>query len=334
MSATKLRWGIMGCAAIAFRAVIPGIRASETGVVSAIASRDLSKSQEKAAEWEIPTAYGSYEELLADPNIDAVYIPLPNHLHKEWTIKAAKAGKHVLCEKPFAMDAAEAQEMVEACAAAGVLLAEAFMYRHHPRYEAIQEIVKSGEIGEIRGIHGAFTFNSSGASSNVRFHRDMGGGSLYDVGCYPISAARLLLGSEPEAATVHAYFSPTHGDVDMMASGLLEFAGGAALTFDCGMWAAGRNTLEVLGTLGRIEVPSAFVSPAGASNYIVITKDGRREVEVPFIDQYALQADDLAFAAWGRKPLRFAPDDAVRNMRVLDACLKSANERTRVVIEN
>jgi xylose dehydrogenase (NAD/NADP) len=333
MSLNKLRWGILGCAGIAKRAVIPGIQQSETGIVSAIASRDIAKAKETAESLGIPTAYGSYEEILADTHIDAVYIPLPNHLHKEWTIKAAEAGKHVLCEKPFAMDAAEAEEMVAACTAAGVQLAEAFMYRHHPRYDRMKEIIRSGEIGEIRGIHGAFTFNSSGAASNVRFHRDMGGGALYDVGCYPISVARYLLESEPEAATVHAFFSPQHDYVDMMASGLLEFAGGAALTFDCGMWAAGRNTLEVLGTLGRIEVPSAFMSHADASShFFVTTSAGRREEEVPYVNQYSLQADDLAYAAWGKKPLRFQAEDAIANMRVLDACLKSANERTRVAI--
>ncbi|MNI09680.1 Glucose--fructose oxidoreductase precursor [compost metagenome] len=335
MSSNPLRWGILGCAGIAVRAVIPGIRASETGIVTAIASRDLTKSQETANTLNIPTAYGSYEELLADPNIDAVYIPLPNHLHKEWTILAAQAGKHVLCEKPFAMNAAEAEEMVEACESAGVQLAEAFMYRHHPRYTQMKEIINSGEIGDIRGIHGAFTFNSSGANANVRFHRHMGGGSLYDVGCYPISAARYLLEREPEAATVHAFLSPQHDEVDMMASGLIEFSGGVALTFDCGMWAAGRNNLEVLGTLGRIEVPSAFVSPQDAgSNFFVITKDGRREVEAPVVNQYALQADDLAHAAWGNKQLRFKSNDAVANMRVLDACLKSAYERIRVPINS
>jgi xylose dehydrogenase (NAD/NADP) len=335
MGANQLRWGILGCAGIAVRAVIPGIRASETGVVAAIASRDLAKSKEMAAQLNIDKAYGSYEELLADSEIDAVYIPLPNHLHMEWTLRAAQAGKHVLCEKPIALDAAQAEKMVTACEQAGVQLAEAFMYRHHPRYFGIKEIIRSGEIGSIRGIHGAFTFNNAASGSNVRFHRFMGGGSLYDVGCYPISAARYLLEQEPNAATMHAFFSPEHDDVDMMASGLLEFTGGVALTFDCGMWAAGRNTLEVLGDLGRIELPSAFVTPPSpGSNFFVITKEGRREVAVPDVNQYALQADDMAYAVWGKKPLRFESMDAVRNMRVIDACLQSAREHARIVIPN
>ena len=331
---TKLRWGILGCAGIAIRACIPGIQNSETGVVATIASRDLQKSQETAAKLNIPTAYGSYEELIADPNIDAIYIPFPNHLHKEWTIRAAQAGKHVLCEKPAALNTAEVEEMVAACEAAGVQFAEAFMYRHHPRYERIKEIMASGEIGDIRGIHGTFTFNNPGDSKNVRFVKAWGGGSLYDVGCYPLSAARLLLGREPEAVTTHAFFSPEHDNVDMMMSGLVEFSGSVSLTFDCGMWADFRNTIEVLGTLGRIEVPSAFITPTEESgHFIVSTSAGRREEKVPYLNQYSLQADDMAYAAWGEKPLRFAPSDAVNNMKVIDACLQSAREHARIVIK-
>ncbi|SDD76036.1 Predicted dehydrogenase [Paenibacillus sp. UNCCL117] len=329
----KLRFGILGCAAIAFRAVIPGIRESELGEVAAIASRSLDKAKEAAAKWDIPQAYGSYEELLADESIDAVYIPLPNHLHREWTIKAAQAGKHVLCEKPAALTAAETEEMVAACAEAGVVFAEAFMYRHHPRYRMVREIIASGEIGELRAIRGSFTFNSSGNAGNVRFNRDMGGGSLYDIGCYPISAARYVLGQEPEAVTVHAFFSPQHGDVDMMASGLVEFPGAVGLTFDCGMWAAGRNTLEILGTEGRIEFPSAYVGPTDAgANFFVTVKGERREVEVPHVNHYALQADSLARSVLTGEPPAFEPSDAVMNMRVLDACLESARERRRVVL--
>ncbi|RXZ84292.1 gfo/Idh/MocA family oxidoreductase [Paenibacillaceae bacterium] len=325
----KLNWGVLGCAGIAVRSVIPGMRASETAEVLAIASRDLAKAEETAQKLDIPVAYGSYEALIADNNIDAVYIPLPNHLHMEWAIRAMEAGKHVLCEKPLALNAAEAERMVGASAKAGVHLAEAFMYRHHPRYTRMKEIIKSGEIGEIRGIYGNFTFNNAGDASNVRYRRDWGGGSLYDVGCYPISAARMLLEAEPEAATVHALISPEHDNVDMMASGVLEFAGGVALTFDCGMWAAFRNSLEVLGTEGRIEVPSAFV---GDPNFYVSTNAGRREEKQETLNQYALQADAFAAAVRGEQP-RFAPSDAVLNMKVIDACLKSAYERQRVTIE-
>ncbi|MNK29569.1 Glucose--fructose oxidoreductase precursor [compost metagenome] len=333
MSGKQLKWGVLGCAGIARHAVIPGIMQSELGVVAAIASRDLSKAKETASELNIPVAYGSYEELLADESIDAVYIPLPNHLHKEWTIKSAKAGKHVLCEKPIALNCDEAQEMREACQKAGVQLAEAFMYRLHPRYKMITDIITSGEIGDIRGIHGAFTFNNAADLNNVRYKKWMGGGSIYDVGVYPISAARLILGADPEAVTVHAFFSPEHDHVDMMASGLLEFPGSVALTFDCGMWAAGRNTLEIVGTAGRIEVASAYVAlPDRSANFTVITNVGQREVEVPVVNQYAIQADEFARAILSGKPLRFDSSDAVRNMKVVDACLKSAKERKRIIL--
>lgn len=329
MSNRKVRWGVLGCANIAIRSVIPGIRQSETGEVVAIASRDQSKAQAVAAQLDIPHAYGSYEDLLRDESIDAVYIPLPNHLHKPLTLAAAEHGKHVLCEKPIALSAREAEAMVEACEQSGVLLAEAFMYRYHPRYDRIQAIIQSGEIGELRGIHGTFTFNNAKAASNVRFHREMGGGGIYDVGCYPISAARLILGTEPEAVTVHALLSPQHDGVDMMASGLVEFPNHVGLTFDCGMWADFRNTLEILGTDGRIEVPSAFIGPPSIH---VVANGERREEAFPEVNQYALQADSFGRSIRDGQPLRFAPNDAVLNMRVIDACLESATERRRVTL--
>ncbi|GIP34795.1 Gfo/Idh/MocA family protein [Paenibacillus sp. J2TS4] len=333
MSNRKLQWGIMGCAGIAIRSVIPGIQTSARGEVAAIASRDEAKARETADKLGIAKAYGSYEALLADDSIDAVYIPLPNNMHKEWTIRAAEAGKHVLCEKPFALDARESEEMTEACAKAGVHLAEAFMYRHHPRYEHLREIIAAGEIGELRGVHGTFTFNSSANTTNFRNNPAMGGGALYDIGVYPISAARLVTGLEPEAATVHAFFSERHGGVDMMASGLLEFPGGIGLTFDCAMWAAGRNTLEILGTDGRIEVPSAFVcDPGTPSVFYVIAKGERKEVEFPPVNQYSLQADDFAATVLDGAASVFDPQDAVLNMRVVDACLESARTRSRVSI--
>lgn len=330
----KLKWGILGCASIAKRAVIPGIRASERNEVAAIASRDAEKASRTAEDLDIPIAYSSYEELLADDSIDVVYIPLPNHLHREWTIRAAQAGKHILCEKPLALTAAEAEEMAVACADAGVQLSEAFMYRWHPRYDAIKEIIASGEIGELRGIRSAFTFNNAEDMSNVRYKREWGGGSIYDVGCYPISAARLITGQEPEAVTVQALFSERHGDVDMMASGLVEFAGSVSLTFDCGMWAAFRNPLEVLGTDGIIEVPSAYVTGSpGSGSFFVQSGGQRREVVVADMNVYAAQADALALAISGEASLRYTPQDAVRNMAVIDACLASARERRRVELE-
>ncbi|WP_046173423.1 Gfo/Idh/MocA family protein [Domibacillus indicus] len=331
---TNIRWGILGCAAIAKQAVIPGIQKSATGIVKAIASRTIEKAEEAAAELGIETAYGSYEELLADPNIDAVYIPLPNHLHREWTIRAAEAGKHVLCEKPAALNAGEAEEMKEACEKAKVLFAEAFMYRYHPRYQTIREIIQSGEIGEVRSLHGTFMFNNAEDKQNVRFKKDWGGGSLYDIGVYPLSAARLLLEEEPSAVSVHAQFSPEHDHVDMMASGVVEFPGGTALTFQCGMWAHFQNELSIAGTKGRIDIPSAFITHQNREDFFFVsTESGRREVEVPIVNQYTLQADVMGRCIEKGEPLPFNASDAVLNMRVLDACLTSAREKRRVELE-
>jgi xylose dehydrogenase (NAD/NADP) len=329
----KLRWGILGCANIAITAVIPAILLSETGEAAAIASRDEQKSKQVASKFGIPKAYGSYEQLIADPNIDAIYIPLPNHLHQEWTIQAIEAGKHVLCEKPLALNAIQADDMVRAAQKKGVLLTEAFMYRHHPRYDRIKQIIATGEIGTIRGIRGTFTFNNAEDLENVRFKASMGGGSLYDVGCYPIHAARYLLDREPIAATVQAFFSLDHDNVDMMASGLIEFPDNIGLTFDCGMWAEFSNTLEILGSEGKIEIPCAFLSPLSAeSNFFVTVKGKRREEQAEHVNQYVLQIDDFGSSVLNSTPYRYALDDAVKNMRVIDACLKSANERSRVAL--
>jgi xylose dehydrogenase (NAD/NADP) len=327
----KLRWGVIGAAGIN-QSVIPAIQASSTGSVMAIASRDLVKAQKAAEKFNIPTSYGSYEEILLDNQIDAIYIPLPNHLHKEWVIRAAQAGKHVLCEKPLALNAKEAQEMVDACAKANVKLAEAFMHRHNPRLDRIKEIIASGEIGQIRALHGAFTFNNAQDKNNVRFRAEWGGGSVYDVGCYPISLARLIMGSEPVAATAHAFFSQEHDGVDMMCSGLIEFTDQVAMIFDCGMWADFRQTFEILGTEGRIEIQQAFLPGPDNADFIVIVKGVRREEKADFQNPYTLQADNFARAIFGEQPLRYESQDAVLNMRVIDAVLKSAKEKLRITL--
>lgn len=330
----KVRWGILGCANIAVKAVIPAIQQSETGTVVAIASRERSKAEETAVELGLGRAWGSYEELVADPGVDAIYIPLPNHLHTPWAIRAAQAGKHVLCEKPIALDEGEAREMASACAAAGVVFAEAFMYRFHPRYDRIKEIIDSGEIGTIRGMHASFRYDGSQKSDNVRWYRDMGGGGIYDVGCYCISSARLLLGREPEAVTAQAFFSPRHDHVDMMASGLVEFPGGVSLTFDCAMWASPRQTLEIIGTEGRIELTeSAFSNPRPDQAFITVqVGDFRRLEQVVGPNQYTLMVDDFGRAVQNGTPVRFGPDDAVANIRVVEGALRSARERKRVVL--
>ncbi|OKP98563.1 Gfo/Idh/MocA family protein [Paenibacillus sp. P46E] len=327
----KLRWGIMGCAQIATGSVMPAIQESETGVIQAVASRGLDKSSAVAKEFGVPQAYGSYEELLADPNVDAVYIPLPNHLHREWAIRAAEAGKHVLCEKPIALNSREAAEMVEACRKAGVHLAEAYMYRHHPRIAEVRQIIASGEIGELRSIRGTFTYNDAEDTSNIRFKSAWGGGSLYDVGCYPLTAARLLFGSEPEAVTVQAIFSPEHDHVDMMASGLVEFPGGVSLIFDCGMWAYNRQLLEVLGTEGRIEIPMPFNARFDDAEFFVYAAGEVRRARATGANPYVRQADNFAAAVFGAEPA-VAADDPVQNMLLLETCLASARQRERITL--
>jgi predicted dehydrogenase len=330
--AKKLRWGILGTAMIATGSVIPGIRNSETGEVVGIASRSLEKARNVANQFGIPKAYGSYDELLADSDIDAVYIPLPNHLHMEWTIRAASAGKHVLCEKPAALDADEAQRMVDACKEAGVVFAEAFMYRHHPRYAKMKDIIRSGEIGEVRAIRGVFTYNMEHDRTNIRARKKYGGGGIYDVGVYPITAARMILETEPAAVTTVVQFSPDWDDCDMMTSGLLEFPGSIGLAFECGMWGAPRDTLEIVGATGRIYVPVAFRNDLNHQNFFVITADGMREEHVAPLDTYTLQADNMANAIWGKAPLLYPPEDAIRNMRIVDACYLSGRERKRVTL--
>lgn len=324
----KLQWGILGTATIAKKSVIPGIRESNTGEIKAVASRTLEKAQEMAREAGAKEAYGSYEELLQDEEVDAVYIPLPNHLHKEWVIKAAKAGKHVLCEKPIALNESEAKEMQQTCVNHSVVLAEAFMYRYQARYAHIKRIIKSGGIGEIRGIRAVFSFNNSEDMSNFRMKRANGGGGLYDIGVYPLSLARMIYEEEPEAVTVHGFAPASHDHVDMVAAGLVEFSGGKFLTFDCGMWAAFRNEAEILGTDGRIFIPNAFTG--GLEGYELITENGSETIEVKDVNHYALQADVFAQAIWKEKSLPFGADDAVANMKVLDACLTSQENRKRI----
>ncbi|WP_055106197.1 Gfo/Idh/MocA family protein [Paenibacillus ihumii] len=331
----KLRFGILGCAGIAINEVMPAIQKSEYGLLAAVASRSLEKSRAVAEQFGIATAYGSYEELIDDAAIDAVYIPLPNHLHKEWAIRAMEAGKHVLCEKPMALNSAEAEEMAAAAKRTGVVLAEAFMYRHHPRWHRIKEIIESGELGQLRVIRGAFTFNNAEDLDNIRVQPEWGGGSLYDVGCYPISAARFILGQEPEAITVHAQFSQKHHGVDMMAAGVMEFADGLALTFDCGMWAEPRQLLEIVGSEGRIDIPHAFTvgDDEDASYTVTIRGESRVEGREDKADPYVMEVDDLAKAVFGMQPQRFSPEDAIQGMRILEAALTSARERRRISLK-
>ncbi|WP_223066713.1 Gfo/Idh/MocA family protein [Paenibacillus caui] len=327
----KLRWGVIGCASIAQECVMPAIRKSETGILAALASRSLKKSKDIAEQFGVEKAYGSYGELLSDPDIDAVYIPLPNHLHCEWSIAAAQAGKHVLCEKPAALNAGEAAAMVNAAHNADVKFAEALMYRHHPQLKEIRERIQAGIIGELRLIRASFTCSSVSQTGNIRFHKETGGGALYDLGEYPLSAARWMTGTEPYAVTVYAQYSKAHGGVDMMASGLVEFPGGLSLLFDCGLWAEERRSIELVGSKGRIVMPFAF-SGMEQSGY-ELYRDGEQveSRELP-MNAYVLEIDHFGKSVLEGKPLDFPPEDAVANLRLLDACRRSALENRRVVL--
>jgi xylose dehydrogenase (NAD/NADP) len=330
---SKVRWGILGAAGIAYKAILPALKASEFGEATAIASRDFNKAKAVAEEFGIPQVYGDYASLLDDPNIDAVYIPLPNTLHAEWTKKAATKGKHVLCEKPAALSADEVKRMLEACKKNGVLFTEAFMYHHHPRYDRIRELLAKREIGVIRSIHGSFTYNKTGQTDNIRFRSQVGGGALYDVGCYPIHAARLLLGLEPIAVTCSSSFFAEDKDVDIMTSGLIEFPEGISLTFECGMLAEPRNRLEIVGDNGRIEIPDAFNCSMSSSRIRIIqNKEDRLESFGP-ADHYELQMNDFSKRILAGNPLQYQTSDAILNAAVIEACALSMKSGVKTRIQ-
>jgi predicted dehydrogenase len=324
----KLRWGILGCANIAINAVIPAIRAGETGIVAAIASRSLAKAQAVAAELDIAKAYGSYEELLRDPDIDAIYNPLPNHLHMPMTLEAIRHGKPVLCEKPIALTADEAKQIAAASRVSGVLVAEAFMVRHHPQWLNVRQLVRAGRIGEVRAIQTIFSYYLDDPA-NVRNQKDIGGGGLYDVGCYAINTARFVFDSEPERV-IGLFDQDDTFQTDRMMSGLASFSSGRQLAFTCATQLSLCQKVTVLGTQGRIEIAIPFNAPTDASTTIAID-DGRdlsgggcEVIEISAADQYGLQCDAFARAVQGEQPLASGLDDAVANMNVIDAFFRSA----------
>ncbi len=324
----RVRWGVLGVAGIT-EATVPAMLASPAVELVGIASRDLSRAQSAAARYGIEP-FDGYDALLADPRIEAVYIPVPNAQHAEWSIRAARAGKHVLCEKPLAVTEAEARQMVAAAADSGVLLAEAFMYAHHPRYAMIKELISAGRIGAIRSIHTVFTFDASSELGHSGFQGAPGSGATFDVGCYAIHTARHLLDAEPQAVTAHAAVSAIHGGVDMSTNMLMEFAEGVASTAQVGMWSADQDTIEITGASGRITVPHAFLCGPADGDFMV-SGDGTTEtILVPAVDHYVSQMESFCAAVRGAAPLPFGPDDAIAGARVLDAVTASWKERRRV----
>lgn len=324
----KVRWGILSTANIGLKKVTPAILKSELSEVVAVASRTEEKAEAYIQALGLSgraRAYGSYEDLLADPDIDAVYNPVPNHLHVPLTLAAAKAGKHVLCEKPIALNAKEAEQLRDL--PPGIVFSEAFMVRHHPQWLRAREIARSGELGELRAIRGVFTYFLTDPT-NVRNQADIGGGGIYDIGCYPVTASRFLFDQEPKRAVALVDRDPEM-KTDRLASVLLDFGGGLQASFTCSTQSVGSQRLELIGTKGRVEILIPFNAPEDKATAILVDKgyapDGslaRREIFAP-CDQYTLQADAFCRAVLGEKPLEWGVEDAIRHMKVLDAIFES-----------
>jgi D-xylose 1-dehydrogenase (NADP+, D-xylono-1,5-lactone-forming) len=318
----RVRWGILGCAGIAERALVPAVKESANGLLHGIAARD----ERRAADWVhnhgFVKAYADYQALLDDPTIDAVYNPLPNHLHAPWSIRAARAGKHVLCEKPMAMNAGEVREMEAAARASGVLLMEAFMYKFHPQIEKTLDILSAGEIGAVRSVHSSFTFTYEPDGLNYRWFPEMGGGSLYDVGCYTTSLARLVFGDEPVSAFARAAVHPKYG-VDVSTHVLLEFPGGRFAHCDCAFDAHFQSRLLAVGERGTLGLDRAFSAKHHEVEIRMVRGDAVDLVHVPAANMFTRMVEHFGGCVLGRKPLRFPVRDAEMNMRVIDACFES-----------
>lgn len=316
-----LRWGLLSTARIN-RALIPPLRVSPRNRVTAVASRDLAKAQAYAAQWDIPRALGSYEALLADADIDVIYNPLPNHLHAEWTIRALQAGKHVLCEKPLALSLAEVDAITEAAQAAGRVVMEGFMYRHHPQTARVKALLEAGALGELHLIRGAFTFTLTDPA-NVRLRADWGGGALWDVGCYPVSYARFLAGAEPESA--FAWSVVGRGGVDEAIVGQLRFPGGVLAQFDCAIRSSFRAQMEVVGSQGVLHIPVPF-KPGLRQTLTLKRGDVTETLEVPGQELYLGQVEDMADAILQGKAPRLSLAESRHNTAVLLALHRSARE--------
>ncbi|EWY40993.1 deoxyfructose oxidoreductase [Skermanella stibiiresistens SB22] len=323
-----ISWGVLSTAKIAREKVIPALQRGEFSRVDAIGSRDAAKAAEVAASLGIPKSYGSYEELLADPDIQVVYNALPNHLHVPWTLKALEAGKHVLCEKPVGLTADEAGRIAEAEARSGRIAAEAFMVRHHPQWRRAREIAASGAIGEVRAIQTFFSYFNADPE-NVRNKADIGGGALYDIGCYAIATARHIFDAEPERVVGLIDRDPAM-HTDRLTSALAEFPGHRHLGFTCATQLNPHQRVTISGTKGRIEIQIPFNAPPSETTRLLVD-DGRDLMgggavveEFPPCDQYTLQGDAFSRVVLGQERLEHPIADAILNMRVIDALFRSA----------
>lgn len=318
----KLRWGVLGVAKIAVDKVIPAMQRAPHAEVVGIASRDLAKAQGAARALGLAKAYGSYEALLADPDIEAVYNPLPNHLHVPWSIRALESGRHVLCEKPIALSVAEAQTLVAAAAARPNLkLMEAFMYRHHPQWVTARRLVADGQIGQLRTIQTCFSYFNRDPH-NVRNQAALGGGGLMDIGCYGISLARFLFGCEPRRGFAVIDYDPEF-HTDRLVSAVLDFGGGTS-TFTCGTQLAPYQRVQIFGSEGRIEIEIPFNAPPDrACRLWHQTAAGTRQITCDVCDQYTIQGELFSQAVLDDTPVPTPIEDAVANMRVIEALARS-----------
>lgn len=324
-----VNWGVLSTALIATGKVIPGMQRCTNARIAAIASRDQALADGVAARMGIPRAYGSYEALLADPDIQAIYNPLPNHLHVPWTIRAMDAGKHVLCEKPIALNAAEASQLIEARVRTGKLVAEAFMTRHTPWWQRTRALAQDGSLGTVRAIQTFFSYTLTDPA-NVRNQAAIGGGGLYDIGCYAIDTARYVFGAEPLRVAATLERDPGMG-IDRLTSALMEFPAARHLTFTCSTQLAPHQRVTVVGTRGRLEVLIPFNAPTDAPCQILVDDGqgpagGRARLETfETADQYTLQGDAFSRAVLGHEPLASPIEDAVANMRAIDATFRAAD---------
>jgi len=320
--AKKIRIGVLSVAKIGTVKVIPAMQKCEHAEVTAIASRDLGRAQEAAARLGIPVAYGSYEQLLADPSLDLIYNPLPNHMHVPWSIRAAEAGKHVLCEKPAGLDPAEVLRLIDARDRARVKIGEAFMIHVHPQWLRTREIVQSGEIGELRSMHCVFSFFNRDAA-NIRNKPEYGGGALMDIGCYPIHASRWIFGAEPRGVSARIERDPDFG-IDHTISGLLDFPNGQAL-FTTSMQMNPFQRVHFFGAKGHIEIEIPFNAPPDRETRIFVRVGTNDRTETfPICDQYTLQGDAFARAILDDTEVPVPLENALGNMRVMETLLQSA----------
>ena len=330
MTDQKLRWGILSTAKIGIQTVIPALQKSGNGLVAAIASRDARAAQQAAQSLGIPNSFGSYEALLESPDIDAVYNPLPNSMHMEWSIRAAECGKHILCEKPFALNTTEVDAMIAAAKQHRVLLMEAFMYRFHPQFARVKKLMASGTIGSLQVIRSAFGFRLDDYA-NIRLNRALGGGAVMDVGCYCVNVSRLIAGAEPiqvQASTVIG-----QSQVDETLAAILRFPDNVIAHFDSSFRTDYREWVLIQGSEGRLELERPFRSHAagGEGKITLHRKDDTEEVFTTGpVNQYQLMAEHFADAVLNGKPLQYPPELDRGNMRVIDALYESARTQRAI----